>query len=67
MQIKTIGIDLGKTACDLVATDGRGEVVSRRGRGWSHGWPICRRRGSAWRRRAASTTWRAGWPCSATT
>jgi len=30
MQIKTIGIDLGKTACDVVAMDGRGEVVSGR-------------------------------------
>jgi transposase len=30
MQIKTIGIDLGKTACDVVAMDGRGKVVSRR-------------------------------------
>lgn len=30
MQIKTIGIDLGKTACDVVAMDGRGKVVARR-------------------------------------
>ncbi len=30
MQIKTIGIDLGKTACDVVARDGRGKVVARR-------------------------------------
>jgi transposase len=30
MSIKTIGIDLGKTACDVVAMDGRGKVVARR-------------------------------------
>ena len=30
MDIKTIGIDLGKTACDVVAMDGRGKVFSRR-------------------------------------
>ena len=30
MQIKTIGIDLGKTACDVAAMEGRGKVVSRR-------------------------------------
>lgn len=30
MSIKTIGIDLGKTACDVVAMDARGKVVSRR-------------------------------------
>jgi transposase len=30
MQIKTIGIDLGKTACDVAAMDGRGKVVARR-------------------------------------
>ena len=30
MQIKTIGIDLGKTACDVVVMDGRGKVVARR-------------------------------------
>jgi transposase len=30
MHIKTIGIDLGKTACDVVAMDGRGKVVLRR-------------------------------------
>ena len=30
MQIKTIGIDLGKTACDVVAMDGHGKVVGRR-------------------------------------
>ena len=30
MQIKTIGLDLGKTACDVVARDGRGKVVARR-------------------------------------
>jgi transposase len=30
MQINTIGIDLGKTACDVVAMDRRGKVVARR-------------------------------------
>lgn len=30
MQINTIGIDLGKSACDAVAMDGRGKVVMRR-------------------------------------
>jgi transposase len=30
MQIKTIGIDLGKTACAVVAMAGRGKVVARR-------------------------------------
>ena len=30
MSIKTVGIDLGKTACDVVAMDGHGKVVSRR-------------------------------------
>jgi transposase len=30
MSIKTIGIDLGKTACEVAAMDGRGKVVSRR-------------------------------------
>jgi transposase len=30
MQITTIGIDLGKTACDVVAMDERGKVVARR-------------------------------------
>jgi transposase len=30
MQIKTLGIDLGKTACDVVAMDERGKVVARR-------------------------------------
>ena len=30
MDIKTIGIDLGKTACDVVAMDGGGKVVARR-------------------------------------
>ena len=30
MSITTIGIDLGKTACDVVAMDGRGKVVARR-------------------------------------
>jgi transposase len=30
MQIKTIGIDLGKAACDVAAMDERGKVVSRR-------------------------------------
>jgi hypothetical protein len=30
MQIKTLGIDLGKTACDVVAMDGCGKVVARR-------------------------------------
>jgi hypothetical protein len=30
MDIKTIGIDLGKTACDAVAMDGRGHVLARR-------------------------------------
>lgn len=30
MAIKTIGIDLGKTAADVVAMDGRGKVVTRR-------------------------------------
>jgi transposase len=40
MQIKTIGIDLGKTACDVVAMDGRGWVVARR--------RLTRRRLAAW-------------------
>jgi hypothetical protein len=30
MQIKTIGIDLGKAACDVVAMDARGKVLARR-------------------------------------
>jgi transposase len=30
MLIKTIGIDLGKTACDVVAMDARGKVLTRR-------------------------------------
>jgi transposase len=30
MQIKTVGIDLGKTVCDVAAMDGRGRVVLRR-------------------------------------
>jgi transposase len=30
MLINTIGIDLGKTACDAVAMDGRGKVLTRR-------------------------------------
>ena len=30
MSIKTIGIDLGQTACDVVARDGHGKVVRRR-------------------------------------
>ena len=30
MSIKTIGIDLGKAACDVVTMDARGKVVSRR-------------------------------------
>ena len=30
MDIKTVGIDLGKTACDAVAMDGRGKVLARR-------------------------------------
>jgi transposase len=30
MDIETIGIDLGKTACDAVAMAGRGRVLSRR-------------------------------------
>ena len=30
MQIKTIGIDLGKTACEVVAMDGCSKVVRRR-------------------------------------
>lgn len=30
MSIKTIGIDLGKTACDVVAADARGKLVTRR-------------------------------------
>jgi transposase len=30
MQITTIGIDLGKTTCDVVAMDGRGKVVTKR-------------------------------------
>jgi transposase len=30
MDIKTIGIDLGKSACDIVAMDGRGKVLRRR-------------------------------------
>jgi hypothetical protein len=30
IDIKTIGIDLGKTVCDAVAMDGRGQVLARR-------------------------------------
>jgi len=30
MDIKTIGIDLGKTVCDVAAMDERGKVVVRR-------------------------------------
>jgi transposase len=48
MDIKTIGIDLGKTVCDAVAMDGRGKVLARRrlARGalvrWLANLPPCR-------------------------
>jgi hypothetical protein len=45
MQIKTIGSDRGKAACDVVAMDERGKVVMRgggRAPSWSPGWAICR-------------------------
>ena len=48
MDIKTIGIDLGKAACDAVAMDGRGAVLARRRRPrpqlvlWLANLPPCR-------------------------
>jgi hypothetical protein len=69
MQIKTIAIDLGKTACEVVALDGCGKVVARRRLtrpkliAWLADRPPA---GSAWRHRAAPTIWRAGCSHAAT-
>jgi predicted NBD/HSP70 family sugar kinase len=60
MDIKTIGIDLGKTVCDAVAMDGSGKVLARR--------RLTRPKVALWLanpaavpdRRAAPIIWRAG-------